>query len=103
VNVQLIDAETDEHLWAERFDKERKDVLGVQDEIVARLSSRIGIEMVRREAARGSSSSNGGDGGDRRKLLEAIAALGVGASSFRKGPGRRSQCQRPSRPPSAGS
>jgi TolB-like protein len=24
VNVQLIDAETDEHLWAERFDKERR-------------------------------------------------------------------------------
>jgi TolB-like protein len=35
VNVQLIDAETDEHLWAERFDKERKDILEVQDEIVA--------------------------------------------------------------------
>ena len=36
VNVQLIDAITDEHLWAERFDKERKDILEVQDEIVAR-------------------------------------------------------------------
>ena len=27
VNAQLIDAETDEHLWAERFDKERREIL----------------------------------------------------------------------------
>src|SRR5215469_710792 len=61
VNAQLIDAVTDEHLWAERFDKERKDILEVQEEIVARLSRSIGIEMVRTEAARGSSGSSGGD------------------------------------------
>ena len=59
VNVQLIDAITDEHLWAERFDKERKDILEVQDEIVARLSRSVGIEMVRTEAARGSASNSG--------------------------------------------
>jgi len=59
VNVQLIDAETDEHLWAERFDKERKDILEVQDEIVARLSRSVGLEMVRSEAARGSLSDSG--------------------------------------------
>ena len=58
VNVQLIDAITDEHLWAERFDKERKDILEVQDEIVARLSRSVGIEMVRTEAARGSASNS---------------------------------------------
>ena len=29
VNAQLIDAETDEHVWAERFDKERRDILQV--------------------------------------------------------------------------
>ncbi|MBV8090904.1 MAG: winged helix-turn-helix domain-containing protein, partial [Alphaproteobacteria bacterium] len=61
VNAQLIDAVTDEHLWAERFDKERKDILEVQEEIVARLSRSVGIEMVRSEAARGSSGSSGGD------------------------------------------
>jgi predicted ATPase/TolB-like protein/Tfp pilus assembly protein PilF len=63
VNVQLIEALTDEHLWAERFDKERKDILEVQDEIVARLSRSIGIEMVRTEAAR-ESASNSGDAVD---------------------------------------
>jgi adenylate cyclase len=52
VNAQLVDARTDEHLWAERFDKERRDILEVQDEIVARLSRSVGIEMVRYEAER---------------------------------------------------
>jgi TolB-like protein/Flp pilus assembly protein TadD len=52
VNVQLIDAETDEHLWAERFDKERSDILQIEDEIVGRLSRSVGIELVRTEAAR---------------------------------------------------
>jgi TolB-like protein len=58
VNAQLIDALTDEHLWAERFDKERKDILEVQDEIVARLSRSVGLEMVRSEAGRGSTSTS---------------------------------------------
>ena len=53
VNVQLIDALTDEHVWAERFDKDRKDALETQDEIVGRLSRSVGIEMVCSEAARG--------------------------------------------------
>ena len=61
VNAQLIDAVTDEHLWAERFDKERKDIPEVQDEIVARLSRSVGIEMVRSEAARRGSGSGDGD------------------------------------------
>jgi TolB-like protein len=37
VNVQLIDAETGNHLWAERFDKPLADLFDMQDEIVARL------------------------------------------------------------------
>jgi adenylate cyclase len=50
VNVQLIDSKTEEHLWAERFDKERKEMLQVQEEVVARLSRSVGIEMIRGEA-----------------------------------------------------
>ena len=38
VNVQLIDAETGTHLWAERFDKPVADLFEMQDEIVARLA-----------------------------------------------------------------
>jgi adenylate cyclase len=53
VNAQLIDAETDEHVWAERFDKERREILQIQDEIVGRLSRSVGIQLVRSEAMRG--------------------------------------------------
>lgn len=52
VNAQLVDAQTDEHLWAERFDQERQDILRVQDDIVARLARTVGVEMVRNEGRR---------------------------------------------------
>src|SRR3954470_2732155 len=58
VNVQLIDASTDEHLWAERFDKERQEILQMQDEIVGRLSRSVGIQLVRSEAGRGNHASD---------------------------------------------
>ena len=52
VNVQLIDAETGNHLWAERFDKPLADLFDMQDEIVARLSNQLGTELVAAEARR---------------------------------------------------
>ncbi|MCS3763172.1 TolB-like protein [Bradyrhizobium centrosematis] len=39
VNVQLVDAQTGNHLWAERFDKPLADLLDMQDEIVSRLAN----------------------------------------------------------------
>ncbi|HVO14927.1 MAG TPA: adenylate/guanylate cyclase domain-containing protein [Alphaproteobacteria bacterium] len=45
VTVQLIDAETDRHIWAERYDRELEDIFAIQDEvtaaIVATVSGRI--------------------------------------------------------------
>ena len=45
VTVQLIDAESDRHLWAERYDRELEDVFAIQDEvtnaIVAVLPGRV--------------------------------------------------------------
>jgi adenylate cyclase len=45
VTVQLIDAETDRHIWAERYDRELEDIFAIQDEvtsaIVATLSGRV--------------------------------------------------------------
>jgi adenylate cyclase len=61
VNAQLVDAETDEHLWAERFEKERRDILQVQDEIVARLARTVGVEMVRSEGRRSQSRTGACD------------------------------------------
>ena len=52
VNVQLIDAETGNHLWAERFDKPLADLFDMQDEIVARLAGSLSTELVAAEARR---------------------------------------------------
>ncbi len=52
VNVQLIDAETGAHLWADRFDKAFVDLFEMQDEIVARLASALDAELVAAEARR---------------------------------------------------
>jgi TolB-like protein/class 3 adenylate cyclase/Tfp pilus assembly protein PilF len=37
INVQLIDAEGDTHLWADRFDRDLADVFSLQDEIVGKI------------------------------------------------------------------
>jgi adenylate cyclase len=78
VNAQLVDAQTDEHLWAERFDKERRDILRVQDEIVGRLSRSVGVEMVRNEAER--SRCRGAEGADAVDLVMRGNALAVDLS-----------------------
>jgi TolB-like protein/class 3 adenylate cyclase/tetratricopeptide (TPR) repeat protein len=52
INVQLIDAETGNHLWAERFDKPLADLFDMQDEIVARLAGALNTELVAAEARR---------------------------------------------------
>jgi TolB-like protein/class 3 adenylate cyclase len=52
VNVQLIDAETGAHLWAERFDKPVADLFDLQDEIVARLASQLDAQLIAAEARR---------------------------------------------------
>jgi TolB-like protein/class 3 adenylate cyclase/Tfp pilus assembly protein PilF len=52
VNVQLVDAETGNHLWAERFDKPVADLFDMQDEIVSRLANALDAELVAAEARR---------------------------------------------------
>jgi TolB-like protein len=52
INVQLIDAETGNHLWAERFDKPVADLFDMQDEIGARLANQLGTELITAEARR---------------------------------------------------
>ena len=58
VNVQLIDAETGNHLWAERFDKPRADLFDMQDEIVARLAGALNTQLVTAEARRAEHAPN---------------------------------------------
>jgi TolB-like protein/class 3 adenylate cyclase/Flp pilus assembly protein TadD len=52
VNAQLIDAETGNHLWAERFDKPVADLFDMQDEIVSRLANTLDAQLIAAEARR---------------------------------------------------
>ena len=58
VNVQLIDAETGSHLWAERFDKPLADLFDMQDEIVGRLANALNAQLVAAEARRAEQAPN---------------------------------------------
>ncbi|OKO67889.1 adenylate/guanylate cyclase domain-containing protein [Bradyrhizobium sp. NAS96.2] len=52
VNVQLIDAGTGNHLWAERFDKPMADLFEMQDEVVSRLANALNAQLIAAEARR---------------------------------------------------
>jgi TolB-like protein len=52
VNVQLIDVETGNHLWAERFDKPITDLFDMQDEIVSSLANALNAQLIEAEARR---------------------------------------------------
>jgi TolB-like protein/Tfp pilus assembly protein PilF len=49
VNAQLIDTETDAHVWAERFDNETSDLFSLQDEITSRIAVALNLELVTAE------------------------------------------------------
>jgi TolB-like protein/class 3 adenylate cyclase/cytochrome c-type biogenesis protein CcmH/NrfG len=52
VNAQLIDAQTDTHLWAERFDGAVEDLFALQDEVTRRIARALNVELAAAEAAR---------------------------------------------------
>ena len=52
VTAQLIDAETDAHLWAERFAGDSGNLFTLQDEITSRIAAALDLELVNAEASR---------------------------------------------------
>jgi TolB-like protein/class 3 adenylate cyclase/Tfp pilus assembly protein PilF len=58
VNVQLIEAETGAHLWAERFDKPVANLFDMQDEIVSRIANQLQAELIDAEARRAERTPN---------------------------------------------
>src|ERR1700733_9588686 len=58
VNVQLIDAETGSHLWAERFDKPLTDLFDMQGEIGGRLANALSDQPGADEASRAEKAPN---------------------------------------------
>ena len=52
INAQLIDAETDAHLWADRFDSDIRDLFTVQNEVTTRIANALQLEIILAEAGR---------------------------------------------------
>ena len=49
IAAQLIEAETGNHIWAERYDRELKDIFAVQDEVTTAIVLAIAPQIDRRE------------------------------------------------------
>ena len=52
INIQLVDAETGAHLWAERFDRDIGDLFALQNEITARIARELQSQLAIAEARR---------------------------------------------------
>jgi TolB-like protein len=52
ITVQLIDAATGAHLWAERYDRELKDVFAVQDDVIERIVNVLQVKFAAAEHQR---------------------------------------------------
>jgi TolB-like protein/Flp pilus assembly protein TadD len=52
ITAQLVDAQTGNHLWAERYDRELKDIFAIQDEITKKIIMALQIELTEGEQAR---------------------------------------------------
>ena len=49
VNVQLINAQTDSHVWAESYDRKLTDILGVESEIAKGIAESLQAKLTGRE------------------------------------------------------
>jgi adenylate cyclase len=52
INAQLIDAVDGNHLWAERYDRELKDIFDLQDEITKKIITDLQVKLTEGEQAR---------------------------------------------------
>jgi eukaryotic-like serine/threonine-protein kinase len=52
MTAQLIDAATDRHLWADRFERDVRDVLSIQSDVVQAVATAIGLDLTAEERQR---------------------------------------------------
>jgi adenylate cyclase len=52
INVQLIDAISGQHLWAESYDRDLKDIFSLQDEVILKITSALSVNLTAGEQAR---------------------------------------------------
>jgi adenylate cyclase len=74
INVFLTDLSTGGDFWSDRFDGERSNLAGLQDQIVARLARSLSIELIEAENRRGQS--------ERSNNLDAVDLAMRGWSKF---------------------
>jgi TolB-like protein len=76
VTAQLIDAETDTHVWAGRLDRDAGDLFTLQDEITGQIANTLNLELVAAEAGRPTPQP------------EALDYIFRGRATYHHGPGR---------------
>jgi TolB-like protein len=52
VNIQLVDAETDEYIWTASYERDLRDLLALQSEVARSISQEVSVELTPDEAAR---------------------------------------------------
>jgi len=52
INAQLIDANTGGHLWAERYDRDLRDIFTLQDEVIQKIVTALVVKLTRDEQER---------------------------------------------------
>ena len=77
ITAQLVEAETGNHVWAERYDRELADIFAVQDEITERVVAAIEPELYAAEQVR--SQSKPPDSLDAWEcVIRALSCIGQG-------------------------
>lgn len=75
VNAQLINTETDAHLWAERFDRDTGDLFALQSDITSRIAIALNLELIAADAAHPPGNPDASD-----CILRARATLATGVT-----------------------
>jgi adenylate cyclase len=52
INAQLIDAISGKHLWSEHYDRDLKEIFGLQDEVILKITSALQVNLTSGEQAR---------------------------------------------------
>src|SRR6266404_5460799 len=81
VTARLIDATTDAHLWAERFDRDAGELFALQNEITGRIANALNLEIIGAEAAQPTENP------------DALDYILRGRAAWNKGPTRDSYAQ----------
>jgi adenylate cyclase len=52
INAQLIDANTDQHIWADQYDRDASEVFAIQSEVAQRIANQLNVKLTADEGNR---------------------------------------------------